>query len=195
MIVAIFLLTVFFQISLVLIGGIWAGANLLFVFGVLLAIFRRSGAIPPEYYLLAAGLILDIISVSPLGVFALSFFTAFLIVRFILKFIHRETMIMTGGVVFFSSLSFRIIQQFLLVSHEFMARTIGSSVTSLRGGGFLETIQIAVHTETLSWIIFGAFIDVIVVEVVLGTLFIWRRFIFPMRYAVLGHNVSSSSHI
>lgn len=87
--------------------------NIPFILGMAL-LFTKVKVNQIEYYAAGAGLIIDIFSASPFGIFALSLFTAFIFVRLFLQFTEKENFWVVAGVVFFGSILLSFLEVLLL---------------------------------------------------------------------------------
>lgn len=87
--------------------------NMPFILGMVL-LFVKGEVKPIEYYAAGAGLVIDIFSASPLGIFALSLFVTFVVMRLFLQFTEKKTLWVAAGAVFFGSILLSFLESFLL---------------------------------------------------------------------------------
>ncbi len=116
-----FLILLFFfssvlQISL---SSFWGTAhtwvNLPFVVGVAYIFLFPQGMSRIPYYVIGAGLVLDMFSAFPFGIIALSLFITFLFIRFVLVRAYKRRGMVLIGVAFAGSLLLGILERFFLI--------------------------------------------------------------------------------
>lgn len=161
--VLLFFLSSIFQVSL---SSFWGTAhtwvNLPFIVSVVYVFLSPRGISRIPYYVIVAGLVLDMFSALPFGVIALSFFITFLSIRFVLAHVYKRGGAAVIGVAFAGSLVLGAFERLFMV---------------LFGMNFFTIFPYLFFGEHIRLIMREALVNTIIVSSILFILFLGKRFI------------------